>query len=232
METRFMPSDTQPPATAPATGQWNPDQIFPVLRHRERRRYLSLMAANGRPYLAYDLDTTKYKRLNSTLKHLAMMCEAGLLVSAPDPKDGRRTLYTLAPSVPVKKATEGGTVIDFGFALLRSDGAEPQAKAQASGGWKPDEIFSILALPPRRRVLFAMAHGKAATATAMEGASKMRLDATLKHLTALRKAGMLLTSPDPTDARQTLYRLAPSVPVTKTPEGGTVIDFGFCLLRL
>ncbi|MCX6901785.1 MAG: MarR family winged helix-turn-helix transcriptional regulator [Verrucomicrobia bacterium] len=227
-----MPSDTQSPATAPATGQWNPDQVFSVLRHRERRRYLSLMAANGRPYSAYDLDTNKYKRLHSTLKHLAMMCETGLLVSAPDPKDGRRTLYMLAPSVPVKKKAEGGGVIDFGFALLRSDGAEPPATVPASGRWKPDEIFSTLALPPRRRVLLALAHGKASTATGMEGASKLRLDATLKHLTALRKAGMLLTSPDPTDARQTLYMLAPSVPVKKTPEGGTVIDFGFVLLRL
>jgi hypothetical protein len=114
-----MPSDAQPPTTASTTGQWNPDLIFSVLHHPERRRYLSLMATTGRAYSAYDLDTTKYKRLHSALKHLAMMCGSGLLVSSPDPKDGRRTLYSLAPSVPVKKTPEGGTVIDFGFAVLR-----------------------------------------------------------------------------------------------------------------
>ena len=54
-------------------------------------------------------------------------------------------------------------------------------------------------------------------------------DATLKHLTTLRDAGLLLTAPDPQDKRRTLYRLAPSVPVVKT-ETGMAIDFGFCVL--
>jgi hypothetical protein len=56
------------------------------------------------------------------------------------------------------------------------------------------------------------------------------LDATLKHLTAMRSAGLLVIAPDPTDGRRMLYSLAPSVPVVKSPEG-IVIDFGFCLLR-
>ncbi len=59
----------------------------------------------------------------------------------------------------------------------------------------------------------------------------LRLDATLKQLAVLCSAGLLTTSPDPTDKRRTLYALAPAVPLTKTPEGAVTIDFGFCLLR-
>lgn len=227
-----MPSDAQPPTTAPAAVPWNPDPIFSVLHHPERRRLLSLMAANDRAYSAYDLCTNKFKRLDLTLKHLAMMCEAGLLVSSPDPKDGRRSLYSLAPSVPVQKTPEGGKAMDFGFARLRSDGAEPAPAAAASGRWKPDLIFSILAEPARRHVLLALASGKPAAATDLQGATRLRLDATLKHLSLMRSAGMLVTSPDRTDGRRTLYTLSPSVPVQKTPEGGIVIDFGFVMLRL
>jgi hypothetical protein len=64
----------------------------------------------------------------------------------------------------------------------------------------------------------------------LRGATGLRLDATLKHLTAMRSAGLLVTMPDPTDGRRMLYSLSPSVPVVKSPEGIT-IDFGFCLLR-
>ncbi|MCX7825809.1 MAG: helix-turn-helix domain-containing protein [Verrucomicrobiae bacterium] len=110
--------------------------------------------------------------------------------------------------------------------------SQPPAAVPATGQWNPDLIFSILAEPARRHLLLALAHGKPAPATALQGATQLRLDATLKHLTAMRSAGLLMTSPDPQDGRRTLYTLAPSVPVKKTPEGGTVIDFGFVLLRL
>jgi len=74
--------------------------------------------------------------------------------------------------------------------------------------------------------------GKPAAATGLQGVTRLRLDATLKHLSTMRSAGLLVTSPDRTDGRRMLYSLSPSVPVTKTPEGRTVIDFGFVLLRL
>ncbi|MBI5397101.1 MAG: helix-turn-helix transcriptional regulator [Verrucomicrobia bacterium] len=112
------------------------------------------------------------------------------------------------------------------------DNPQPPSAAPATGQWKPDLIFSILAEPSRRALLFSLAHGKPKAATDLEGATHRRLDATLKHLAVMDSAGLLVTSPDPTDGRRTLYTLAPSVPVKKTPEGGTVIDFGFCLLRL
>ncbi|MFA6560616.1 MAG: helix-turn-helix transcriptional regulator [Verrucomicrobiia bacterium] len=109
---------------------------------------------------------------------------------------------------------------------------QPPSAAPVTGQWNPDLIFSVLAEPARRAMLLSLAHGKPKAATDLRGATRLRLDATLKHLSAMRSAGLLVTSSDPTDGRRTLYTLAPSVPVTKTPEGGTVIDFGFVLLRL
>jgi DNA-binding transcriptional ArsR family regulator len=58
-----------------------------------------------------------------------------------------------------------------------------------------------------------------------------RLDATLKHLIALRAAGLVVTRPDPVDGRRMLYSLAPTVPVVKTDKGA-VMDFGCCVVRL
>lgn len=110
--------------------------------------------------------------------------------------------------------------------------SQPPSAAPATGQWNPDLIFSVLAEPARRHLLLSLAQGKPAPATALQGATHRRLDATLKHLTAMRSAGLLVTSPDPQDGRRTLYTLSPSVPVTKTPEGATVIDFGFVMLRL
>ncbi len=75
----------------------------------------------------------------------------------------------------------------------------------------------------------ALAHGGAAAASGLQGSSQRRLDATLKHLTRLQKAGVLVATPDTKDKRRMLYRLAPSVPVIRTATG-TAIDFGCCLL--
>ena len=61
------------------------------------------------------------------------------------------------------------------------------------------------------------------------GSAHLRLDATLKHLTTLRDAGLLTAMPDRVDRRRMLYSLSPSVPVVKTAMG-TAIDFGCCLL--
>ncbi len=109
---------------------------------------------------------------------------------------------------------------------------QPPTTVPATGQWNPDLIFSVLAEPARRHVLLSLAGGKPKAATDLQGATRLRLDATLKHLSAMRSAGLLVTSPDRTDGRRTLYSLAPSVPVQKTPEGRIVIDFGFCMLRL
>ncbi|MBE7496355.1 MAG: hypothetical protein HS117_15535 [Verrucomicrobiaceae bacterium] len=56
------------------------------------------------------------------------------------------------------------------------------------------------------------------------------LDATLKHLVALRGAGLVVTAENPQDGRRLLYHLAPAIPATKT-ERGWEMDFGYCLVR-
>jgi len=53
-----------------------------------------------------------------TFKHLVLLVKAGLLVTAPDPNDGRKTRYGLSPKVPVTK-TADGVVLDFGCCVVR-----------------------------------------------------------------------------------------------------------------
>ena len=102
----------------------------------------------------------------------------------------------------------------------------------SSAGWNEDLIFSLLSDPVRRRLLLNLARcGVGQAASQLNGGVGRRLDATLKHLTALRNAGLLVTQPDKVDARRMLYSLSPAVPLVKT-ETGSVIDFGFCSLRL
>jgi len=97
--------------------------------------------------------------------------------------------------------------------------------------WDADDIFLMLAEPARRRIMATLASGNPQAATSLKGSTHLRLDATLKHLTAMRKAGLLVMKPDQTDGRRMLYSLAPSVPVVTTATGRG-IDFGFCLIRL
>jgi hypothetical protein len=99
------------------------------------------------------------------------------------------------------------------------------------GSWSPDLIFDVLADAGRRQLLVALAKGGGQPASALCGATRRRLDATLKQLTALRESGLLVTGPDPADGRRQLYWLAPGVPVSRTPDGGVVLDFGFVAVR-
>jgi predicted transcriptional regulator len=107
----------------------------------------------------------------------------------------------------------------------------PPAATAAPSPWNADQIFSILAEPARRHILLSLSRCKPSPASVIKDWVHLRLDATLKHLVEMRAAGLVVTSPDPTDGRRMLYSLAPSVPVVKTPEGAVMVDFGFCLLR-
>ena len=93
-----------------------------------------------------------------------------------------------------------------------------------------DTVFAALGDRTRRRLLLAMSDGQPRRCTALTSSSGKRFDATLKHLIALRNAGLIVASPDPTDSRRQLYTLAPSVKVAGTPEGRTM-DFGYCFVR-
>ena len=93
-----------------------------------------------------------------------------------------------------------------------------------------DTVYAALGDPTRRRLLQILAHGQGRTATALAGSVNKQLDATLKHLTHLRGAGLVVTAENPQDGRRLLYRLAPAIPVTKT-ERGWEMDFGYWLVR-
>jgi predicted transcriptional regulator len=97
--------------------QWNQDRVFAVLGDPVRRRLLVSLARSG-AQTGVELKTAANRRLDATLKHLAEMRSAGLVVTAENPKDGRRLLYSLSSAVPVEN-TPAGTVVDFGFCLLR-----------------------------------------------------------------------------------------------------------------
>ena len=93
-----------------------------------------------------------------------------------------------------------------------------------------DTVHAALGDPTRRRLLQILADGQGRTATVLAGNVGKRLDATLKHLVALRNAGLIVASQDATDGRRQAYTLAPSIIVTDSPAGKTM-DFGYCLVR-
>jgi hypothetical protein len=115
--------------------------------------------------------------------------------------------------------------------LGMADDVQPAAPATNVPQWDADFIFVALSDPVRRGLLLTLAHGGAFPASHLKNGAGRRLDATLKHLVSMRKAGLLVMQPDPADGRRMLYSLSSSVPVTMT-ESGAVIDFGFLLLRL
>jgi DNA-binding transcriptional ArsR family regulator len=94
-----------------------------------------------------------------------------------------------------------------------------------------DTVFATLGEPSRRRLLVALFDGQPRTGTVLARAINKRLSATLKHLGALRDAGLLVTEQDKVDGRRQAYRLAPSVKLATTAEGRTM-DFGYCLIRV
>lgn len=110
-------SDAQPAAPVPGTPAFDPDFVFPLLSDATRRRALVTIARSG-PKTATDLAGSNGKRADTTLKHLVVLVKAGLLLTAPDPNDGRKTRYGLSPKVLVTKTAEG-TVLDFGCCVVR-----------------------------------------------------------------------------------------------------------------
>ncbi|MEY2521088.1 MAG: Helix-turn-helix domain [Verrucomicrobiota bacterium] len=107
----------------------------------------------------------------------------------------------------------------------------PIPAATAVFQWRADTVFAMLADARRRRLLETLASGVARPASKLAGAAGRRLDATLKHLTALRESGLVIAQPDPQDGRRQLYSLSPNLTV-RPVDGGQEIDFGCCVLRL
>jgi hypothetical protein len=77
----------------------------------------------------------------------------------------------------------------------------------------------------------ALFNGLPRRAKALSASAGKRFEATLKHLEALLKSGLIVAEKAPTDTRRRIYTLAPSVKTATTPEGRTM-DFGYCLVRI
>ncbi len=94
-----------------------------------------------------------------------------------------------------------------------------------------DVIFPIVADPIRRQLLETLAAGKPLAASQIAPGASRRLDAVLKHLAALKAAGLILVNSDPVDRRRQLYSLSPAVTV-RSVGGRRELDFGCCVMRM
>jgi DNA-binding transcriptional ArsR family regulator len=127
-----------------------------------------------------------------------------------------------------------------------SEPAHPPAAAAVLGGetvvfaappppptvWTADKLFAALGDPVRRRILLILSDGKPRTASELKISAKRELDATLKHLVALRAGGLVVRQKNAADGRRQLYTLAPGATARSTAAGGREIDFGPCVVRL
>ena len=112
-----MPNRSRPPTPPPdATGP-NPDFIFAALGDPVRRRILQALA-DGQPRVAKDLASGVARRISATIKHLAVLRGAGLIVARENPQDGHRQHYVLGAGITVTR-TERGLEMDFGCCLVR-----------------------------------------------------------------------------------------------------------------
>jgi DNA-binding transcriptional ArsR family regulator len=97
--------------------------------------------------------------------------------------------------------------------------------------WNADLVFAALGDPSRRRLMVSLAGRPLQTATDLRGATGKRLDATLKHLVALRAAKLVVAEENPRDGRRMVYRLSPDVTVRRT-ETALELDFGCGVVRV
>ena len=92
------------------------DEVFLMVSDPFRRAVIRALATGGMK-VASDLSWAGGIRRHNKLKHLAALCQAGILVQKENPKDARAPFLALAPSVIVRK-TENSLVVDFGCCRL------------------------------------------------------------------------------------------------------------------
>lgn len=115
----LMTDPAQLPTVTVTVKTVDADTVFAALGDPTRRRLLLAMADRV-PRRTKALSGLCGKRFDATLKHLIALLHAGLIVSEQDKEDGRRQLYTLAPSVKVEvEETPNGKTMDFGYCLVR-----------------------------------------------------------------------------------------------------------------
>jgi hypothetical protein len=67
-----------------------------------------------------DLNAASGLKRHTYLKHIALLCEAGLLIQKENQQDRRKPLYALPPSA-VTIRTNDSLTVDFGCCLLRRE---------------------------------------------------------------------------------------------------------------
>ncbi|MBA4148813.1 MAG: helix-turn-helix transcriptional regulator [Verrucomicrobia bacterium] len=112
-----MDEPQQPTPASWNESQWNMDEIFFVLSDPLRRGIVLSVAKNG-PQTAESLQRCSGRKLDATLKQLALMRDSGLMVKKENAADRRKSLYAIAPGVPFT-TNDSGVFIDFGFCTLR-----------------------------------------------------------------------------------------------------------------
>ncbi len=112
-----MSQPTEIPGATAVKSKWDRQTVFKTFADPVRWGLFSAIIRNG-PSTASQLKVAVNRQLDATTKQLAYLEKLGFLTVKPDPKDGRRALYSIAPDVPVSK-TPTETTVDFGHTLLR-----------------------------------------------------------------------------------------------------------------
>ncbi len=109
-------NDQQPPVAA--VTEWTMKKILPMFAIPQRWKILLFLADKGpQPASALPGAQTRSGR-SVVLKQLAAMRRAGMILKTENSRDGRKSLYSLAPTLPVRR-TEDGIEMDFDFVLFR-----------------------------------------------------------------------------------------------------------------
>ncbi len=109
-------SDLQAENPSGKTPRWNEDLIFSAMVEHVRRHLLVALATG--PKDGRELKEIVRKSFPNTLKHLALLCKAGLVIKKENSSDGRKPFYALNPEIP-PVVTDTLLILDFKDYLFR-----------------------------------------------------------------------------------------------------------------
>src|SRR4051812_48602755 len=95
--------------------QLDTDEIFRMVNDPHRRKIIRSLADGGWK-TALDVNAGSGRKRHGSLKHLTVLCNAGLLVKKDNPNDLRQPLFALAPEMTISRSAE---VLTVGFGLGR-----------------------------------------------------------------------------------------------------------------
>jgi DNA-binding transcriptional ArsR family regulator len=93
------------------------DTVFLALSDPTRRQIL-VSLFDGMPHGVSGIGGPQPKHRDLVRKHCEALVKSGLILREPDPQDGRRSYYKLAPGVKASTTQEGRT-LDFGCCIIR-----------------------------------------------------------------------------------------------------------------